>query len=479
MVGLDAHQQPAWVVETKWSDWFVSRPQDLGSLLTFCETNRLPRATVTTRTARATLTVSRVTLEFIPAALYCYAAGRSRIERPDRAGRAPLFSPQLIPSPGRNQSARRLSAALVHVDRRVSRAGRPRARDRGGAALERGARILAAMRGTAPTAYPADLADPAAALAAAQVGRGQALAGAAPPAAVERPRAGAAGRAVLRRPGRRARAPAGSRATQRRQPARHQLLPLAEARAHDQRADGERAEAYYAYRTQFNALLAAGPHATGRGRVALLLSEPDRLQRPVPLQQPRRVQRALRPVRPHPLRARLHAYRRAFAGWELRAGTSRRSRCGRTTSSTPIRPTTSRSRSTRGCAFSWDDQVRAAEWLARHPGPVVLVNQATPRISRSTGARLPPAVPRRAAPDQLHRRPHPRPRSPRDTESLNGRLGSESNRRPRRFDSDPNRGVGHPESPIPNPRPPIPSLCRLNSAAASSGMSSSWCPTRL
>ena len=30
--------------------------------------------------------------------------------------------------------------------------------------------------------------------------------------------------------------------------------------------------------------------------------------------------------------------------------------------------------------FSWDDQVRAAEWLARHPGPVVLSNQATPRI---------------------------------------------------------------------------------------------------
>jgi DNA adenine methylase len=30
--------------------------------------------------------------------------------------------------------------------------------------------------------------------------------------------------------------------------------------------------------------------------------------------------------------------------------------------------------------FSWDDQVRAAEWLARHPGPVVLSNQATKRI---------------------------------------------------------------------------------------------------
>jgi DNA adenine methylase len=30
--------------------------------------------------------------------------------------------------------------------------------------------------------------------------------------------------------------------------------------------------------------------------------------------------------------------------------------------------------------FGWEEQVRAAEWLARHPGPVVLSNQATKRI---------------------------------------------------------------------------------------------------
>jgi len=31
-------------------------------------------------------------------------------------------------------------------------------------------------------------------------------------------------------------------------------------------------------------------------------------------------------------------------------------------------------------AFGWEEQVRLAEWLSRHPGPVVLSNQATPRI---------------------------------------------------------------------------------------------------
>ncbi len=30
--------------------------------------------------------------------------------------------------------------------------------------------------------------------------------------------------------------------------------------------------------------------------------------------------------------------------------------------------------------FGWDDQVRLAQWLAKHPGPVVLSNQATRRV---------------------------------------------------------------------------------------------------
>lgn len=32
--------------------------------------------------------------------------------------------------------------------------------------------------------------------------------------------------------------------------------------------------------------------------------------------------------------------------------------------------------------FSWEDQERTAAWLARHRGPVVLVNQATPRVEK-------------------------------------------------------------------------------------------------
>lgn len=32
--------------------------------------------------------------------------------------------------------------------------------------------------------------------------------------------------------------------------------------------------------------------------------------------------------------------------------------------------------------FSWEDQIRTAEWLGKHKGPVVLVNQATKRIEQ-------------------------------------------------------------------------------------------------
>ena len=33
-------------------------------------------------------------------------------------------------------------------------------------------------------------------------------------------------------------------------------------------------------------------------------------------------------------------------------------------------------------AFTWDDQMRLAEWLAGHSGPTILSNQATPRVVR-------------------------------------------------------------------------------------------------
>lgn len=75
-----------------------------------------------------------------------------------------------------------------------------------------------------------------------------------------------------------------------------------------------------------------------------------------------------------------HAYRDAFADWDFTTGDFADLTLRRTDfiyADPPYDvPFTAFSRG----GFSWDDQVRTAEALARHPGPVVLVNQATDRI---------------------------------------------------------------------------------------------------
>ena len=51
--------------------------------------------------------------------------------------------------------------------------------------------------------------------------------------------------------------------------------------------------------------------------------------------------------------------------------------------------------------FDWDDQERLAEWLSRHPGPVILSNQATDRVLklyRKLGFRLRYEIKREFAP---------------------------------------------------------------------------------
>ena len=109
---------------------------------------------------------------------------------------------------------------------------------------------------------------------------------------------------------------------------------------------------YARYRTRFNDLLRAGAARHGGSRVALLLPESHRLQRSLPFQQERRVQRAVRPVHADRLRARLHAVHRdlralGFHEQGFRGAAARRAAI----SSTRIRPTTCRSRRTRRADF--------------------------------------------------------------------------------------------------------------------------------
>ena len=75
IVILDKRQKPAWVVESKWTDRFFDRPEDLKSLISFCHTHNLRQALVTTKSKQGVKTVKNVDIAFVPASLYCFQIG--------------------------------------------------------------------------------------------------------------------------------------------------------------------------------------------------------------------------------------------------------------------------------------------------------------------------------------------------------------------------------------------------------------------
>lgn len=75
LVNLDSSQKVDWALEVKWSDRYVRQAGELRSLLTFCHAHNLRRGWVTSRTVQDTRTVRNVELAFLPASLYCWAAG--------------------------------------------------------------------------------------------------------------------------------------------------------------------------------------------------------------------------------------------------------------------------------------------------------------------------------------------------------------------------------------------------------------------
>ena len=139
-------------------------------------------------------------------------------------------------------------------------------------------------------------------------------------------------------------------------------------------------DAYYAYRQLFNALLAAG-----RGHTAAAASLFYYLNRTGYNGLCRFNSRGEFNV-PFGRFARIayvrdfSAYRPVFSRWEFSSVDfeALRLKAGDFVYADPPYdvPFTQYARA----RFTWDDQVRAAEWLARHEGPVVLSNQATPRV---------------------------------------------------------------------------------------------------
>ena len=77
MVGLSPQNfKPLWALEIKWSNRYFENPGELKSLLTFCETNKLKSALVTTIDKSGTKEMRDVKLHFLPSALYAYTVGK-------------------------------------------------------------------------------------------------------------------------------------------------------------------------------------------------------------------------------------------------------------------------------------------------------------------------------------------------------------------------------------------------------------------
>lgn len=76
MVGLDEKSlKPKWALEIKWSNYYVTQPQKLNSLLAFCKQNKLTAALVTTIDTFASVEQDGLKVEFVPSALYAYTVG--------------------------------------------------------------------------------------------------------------------------------------------------------------------------------------------------------------------------------------------------------------------------------------------------------------------------------------------------------------------------------------------------------------------
>jgi predicted AAA+ superfamily ATPase len=82
MVGLSPQNfKPLWAMEIKWSNRYFENTGELKSLVSFCEKNKLQSALVTTIDRSGSKNRNRITIHFLPSALYAYTVGKNTIEQ--------------------------------------------------------------------------------------------------------------------------------------------------------------------------------------------------------------------------------------------------------------------------------------------------------------------------------------------------------------------------------------------------------------
>jgi predicted AAA+ superfamily ATPase len=79
IVMLGTKQKVRWAVEVKWSDRYCEKPEELASIVSFCQANGLEDILVTSKTQTVTCKVKDIVIPFIPSSVYCYTVGYNLI----------------------------------------------------------------------------------------------------------------------------------------------------------------------------------------------------------------------------------------------------------------------------------------------------------------------------------------------------------------------------------------------------------------
>jgi predicted AAA+ superfamily ATPase len=79
IVSLAPKQKVAWAVEVKWSDRYCDKPDELKSLVSFCQANGLKRVLVTSKTKTLSCEAGGIQIDFKPASIYCFTVGYNLI----------------------------------------------------------------------------------------------------------------------------------------------------------------------------------------------------------------------------------------------------------------------------------------------------------------------------------------------------------------------------------------------------------------
>jgi len=80
MVGINKKDlRPQWALEIKWSDRYVSKTNELKSIIKFCKENNLREALITTLTIQEIKNFEGIEFNFIPSSAYAYTVGANTL----------------------------------------------------------------------------------------------------------------------------------------------------------------------------------------------------------------------------------------------------------------------------------------------------------------------------------------------------------------------------------------------------------------